>query len=69
MVCLGEKGAVRIRLSSTGYDSGRAVPCAESPRPVSLTVGLADEFSMRVNAETGGGVAVFRWRLDHAPGF
>jgi len=68
MVCLGETGAVRIQLSSTGYDSGRAVPCAESPKAVSLTVGLADLFSMRVNAETGGSEAVFRWRLDHAPG-
>jgi hypothetical protein len=69
MVCLGERGAVRIRLSSTGYDSGRAVPCGESPQTMSLTVALADEFSMQVDAETDGSVAVFRWRLDRAPGF
>jgi len=36
---------------------------------MSLTVALADEFSMQVDAETDGSVAVFRWRLDRAPGF
>jgi Family of unknown function (DUF6023) len=69
MICLGDQGAVRVRLSASGYDSGRAVPCRESPSSVTLTVGLADEFLMRVNAETDSSPAVFRWRLDRATGF
>ena len=69
MVCLGERGRIRVRLSTSGDDSGRGVPCAQAPQPVSLTVGLADDFFMEVSAETDGGIAVFRWRLDHARGF
>jgi hypothetical protein len=69
MICLGDHGAVRVRLSVTGYDSGRAVPCAESPATVTLTVGLADEFLLQASAETDSDVAVFRWRLDRARGF
>jgi hypothetical protein len=69
MICLGERGAVRVRLSATGYDSGRAVPCAESPTVVSVTVGLADQFLMRADGETSRGPAVFRWRLERAGGF
>lgn len=69
MICLGDHGVVRVRLSATGYDSGRAVPCAESPSSVTITVGLADQFLMQVDAETDSTVAVFRWRLDRARGF
>lgn len=69
MICLGDRGVVRVRLSATGYDSGRAVPCAAAPSSVTITVGLADEFLMRVDAETDSTVAVFRWRLDRARGF
>jgi hypothetical protein len=70
MVCLAEGGSVRVRLSTSGEDSGRAVPCAaESPESVSLTVGLADDFFMDISAETGAKTAVFRWRLDRVRGF
>jgi len=69
MVCLGQRGSVRVRLSPTDADSGRAVPCAESPRSVTLTVGLADDFIMHVSAETDRRTVVFRWRLDPARGF
>ena len=70
MVCLAESGSVRVRLSTSGDDSGRAVPCAaRSPASVSLTVGLADDFFLQMSAETGGRTAVFRWRLDRARGF
>jgi hypothetical protein len=69
MVCLGDHGDIRVRLSSSGDDSGRAVPCADSPETVSLPVALADAFYLEVSAETGSGTAVFRWRLDHAHGF
>jgi hypothetical protein len=62
MLCVGD-GQVRVRLSASGEDSGRAVPCAASdPKPVSLTVGLADDLFMAVSAETAG-PAVFRWRV------
>jgi hypothetical protein len=62
MLCVGD-GQVRVRLSATGEDSGRAVPCsAEEPEPVELTVGLADDLFMAVSAETRG-AAVFRWRV------
>lgn len=62
MLCVGE-GQVRVRLSATGEDSGRAVPCARAdPQPVELTVGLADDLFMAVSAETQG-PAVFRWRV------
>ena len=61
MLCVGT-GQVRVQLSDTGMDSGRAVPCAREPQPVELTVGLADELFMAVSAETEG-PAVFRWRV------
>jgi len=64
VACAGDPvGRIRIRLSATGTDSGRAVPCAEEPKPVTLTVALADSFVMLVSAETAGRPAVFRWRL------
>ena len=69
MLCLGERGRIRVRLSSTGDDSGRGVPCALSPKQVLISVGLADQFFMNVSAETDGSIAVFRWRLDRARGF
>jgi hypothetical protein len=69
MVCLGAHGNVRVRLSSSGGDSGRAVPCAEAPASVTLTVGLAEDFYLQASAETDGSTAVFRWRLDRARGF
>jgi hypothetical protein len=68
MVCLGERGQVRVRLSTSGNDSGRAVRCAGKPASVSLSVALADHFFMLVSAETEGGTAVFRWRLDRGRG-
>ncbi len=65
MLCAGE-GQVRVRLSDTGLDSGRAVPCdRQDPQPVELTVGLADELFMAMSAETDG-PAVFRWRVTRA---
>jgi Family of unknown function (DUF6023) len=69
MICLGDHGAVRVRLSGKGYDSGRAVPCAATPQPVTVTVGLADQFYMLADAETDSAAAVFRWRLERAGGF
>jgi Family of unknown function (DUF6023) len=69
MVCLGEHGRVRVRLSASGDDTGRGVPCAQAPQPVSITVGLAEAFYMQVSPETDGAVAVFRWRLDRTRGF
>jgi hypothetical protein len=69
MICLGERGRIRVRLSTSGDDSGRGVPCAQTPAPVSLTVGLADDFFMEVSSETDGSIAVFRWRLDRTRGF
>jgi hypothetical protein len=65
MLCIGA-GQIRVRLSTQGEDSGRAVPCDEGePVPVELTVGLADEFFMSVSAETDRPV-VFRWRVARA---
>jgi hypothetical protein len=65
VACAGESvGRVRIRLSATGNDSGRAVQCADDPTPVTLTVALADSFVMLISAETAGRPAVFRWRLS-----
>jgi hypothetical protein len=62
MLCVGD-GQVRVRLSASGEDSGRAVPCAASnPQPVELTVGLADDLFMAVSAETRK-ATVFRWRV------
>ncbi|MEU7903254.1 DUF6023 family protein [Actinoplanes sp. NPDC049118] len=68
MLCIGD-GQVRVRLSTQGEDSGRAVPCDQGePVPVELTVGLADEFFMAVSAETDG-PAVFRWRVVRTRGY
>ena len=62
MLCVGA-GQVRVRLSTAGEDSGRAVPCAaREPQPVELTVGLANDLFFAVSAETRG-TAVFRWRV------
>ena len=62
LACVGD-GQVRVRLSTTSEDSGRAVRCApERPEPVELTVGLANAFYMVVAAETED-PAVCRWRL------
>ncbi|GAB1694835.1 hypothetical protein KRM28CT15_66380 [Krasilnikovia sp. M28-CT-15] len=67
MVCAGQ-GQVRVRLSTSGNDSGRAVPCGDRPDPVMLTVALAHEFFMSMTAETDSS-AVFRWRLTQAAAF
>jgi hypothetical protein len=68
MVCAGT-GQVRVRLSSTGNDSGRAVQCGEAPEVDRLRVAVADEFFMQVSAENEAGGAVFRWRLERTRGF
>jgi hypothetical protein len=71
MVCVAGTGQVRVRVSSSGSDSGRAVPCeAESPT-VDRIVGLAltDQFYLRLSAENDSGGAVFRWRLERSRGF
>ncbi len=67
MVCAGT-GQVRVRLSSTGNDSGRAVQCGEAPTVDRLRVAVAEEFFMRVSAENAEGGAVFRWRLERTRG-
>jgi hypothetical protein len=66
MICAGV-GQVRVRLSSTGNDTGRAVPCADRPQPVSMSVALAAQFYLSMTAETTA--AVFRWRLTPAPSY
>ena len=61
MLCLG-KGQVRVKLSETGEDTGKAVHCsAGAPEPVELALGLAEELYLSLSAETSG-PAVFRWR-------
>ena len=67
MICAGT-GQVRVRLSSTGNDSGRAVQCGETPEVDRLRVAVADEFFMRLSAENDEGGAVFRWRLERTRG-
>jgi hypothetical protein len=70
MICLGDRGQVRVRLSANGDDdSGRGVPCTAKPATVTLTVALASDFFMLVTGETEGGTAVFRWRLERTTGF
>jgi Family of unknown function (DUF6023) len=64
MLCAGV-GQVRVRLSETGDDTGRPVPCADQPKPVTLGVGLGAQFHLFITAETPG-PAVFRWRLTQA---
>ena len=66
MICAGA-GHVRVRLSSTGNDTGLPIPCADQPQPVTLKVGLGTEFYMSMVAETDR--AVFRWRLTPASTF
>jgi hypothetical protein len=64
MICAGV-GQVRVRLSAIGSnDTGRAVPCTDAPRTVTLTVGLGTEFYLSMQSETSE--AVFRWRLTPA---
>ena len=65
MICLGDGGQVRVRLSTAGLDSGRGVPCGEPPTEVTVTVALSAEFYLEVSGEAQG-TAVFRWRLDRA---
>jgi hypothetical protein len=68
MLCVGE-GQVRVRLSSTGQDSGRAVRCDPAePEPVELTVALASDLFMAVSSETRG-PAIFRWRAVRTRSF
>ncbi|BCJ53677.1 hypothetical protein Asp14428_51520 [Actinoplanes sp. NBRC 14428] len=63
LACLGT-GQIRVRLSTTPEDSGRAVPCApERPEKVALSVALASSFFLVVSAETEG-TSVFRYRLS-----
>jgi len=65
MICLGDGGHVRVRLSaSADEDSGRGVPCGSRPSAVTLTVAVASRFYMLVSGESQAGTAVFRWRLD-----
>jgi len=61
MVCAG-KGQVRVRLgSSSDYDTGRPVLCADQPQRVTMTIGLGTKFHLTMTGETEA--AVFRWRL------
>jgi hypothetical protein len=70
MVCAGTTGQVRVRLSSVGEDSGRAVPCREeAPTVDRLRVALAGEIFLRLSAENDTDGAVFRWRLERTRGF
>lgn len=64
IACAGE-GQIRVRLSTTTVDSGRAVKCAEEPGVVELDVGLASMFFLSVAAESGT-ETVFRWRITRA---
>jgi hypothetical protein len=66
VICAGV-GQVRVRLSSTGDDTGRAVRCADEPQPVTMSVALGTQFYLSMTAETKA--AVFRWRLTPAPSY
>lgn len=69
MICAGT-GKVRVKVSSSGTDSGRAVPCSDAPDVDRVQVSLAEEFFISLAAEgDDGGGAVFRWRLDRARRF
>ena len=68
MVCAGT-GRVRVRVSNSRSDSGRAVLCAEQPSPEKIDVALADEFYIQISAENDQGGAVFRWRLERNRGY
>ncbi len=67
MACAGE-GRIRVRLSTTTVDSGRAVRCAAEPGTVELEVGLASMFFLSVAAESES-ESVFRWRITRANSF
>ena len=70
MVCSAAAGQVRVRLSTFGMDSGRAVRCAaENPDVARVQVALVDELHMRLSAEDAERGAVFRWRLERTRGF
>jgi hypothetical protein len=64
VLCAG-RGQVLIRLSSTGPDSGRLIPCTDHPDVESLSVGLADDFYLSISGEADV-AAVFRWQLTRA---
>lgn len=69
MICAGT-GKVRVRVSDSGNDSGRAVPCSDAPAVERLQVSLAEEFFISLTAEgSDDGGAVFRWRLDRTRRF
>jgi hypothetical protein len=69
MICAGT-GKVRVKVSSSGNDSGRAVACSDAPAVDRVQVSLAEEFYISLSAEDDdGGGAVFRWRLDRARRF
>ena len=61
LVC-GGRGQVRVRMSTSGDDSGRAVTCSDAPVPAELSVGLAGEYFVSFEAEVPQRVA-FRWQL------
>ncbi|WP_067509107.1 DUF6023 family protein [Actinoplanes sp. TFC3] len=61
MACAGRQ-QVRVRLSTTTVDSGKAVRCAAQPLTVTLDVALASQLFLAVTSEDGESV-VFRWRL------
>jgi hypothetical protein len=65
VICAGT-GQVRVRVSTGGTDSGRAVPCSDQPTPEIIRVALVDQFYLQVSAEEDRGGAVFRWRLQRA---
>ncbi len=66
VACTGAgEDQVRVRLSTTTVDSGRAVPCVEDPEPVELGTALGSMFFMSVVSEADG-ETVLRWRLVRA---
>jgi hypothetical protein len=60
-LCAGQ-GQVRISSSSTGSAAGTSVDCTDPPQVQSLTIGLADRFSLSIMAASPSTV-VFRWQL------
>jgi hypothetical protein len=68
MLCVADRGDVRVRFSTTDSDSGRAVPCAPAPTPVTLTIALADNFFLNATSESPTRAVIFRWRLERAGG-
>ena len=63
MICVGT-GHVRVRVSTGGDDSGRAVPCSDDPSPQTIRMGLAGQFYLHVSGEENRSAAVFRWQLQ-----